>query len=526
MRGPPIPTETELKLAIAPGAVAGLARHPAVVACKRGRARTARLVSVYYDTADDWLAQQGVALRLRRDGRRWVQTVKGPQAGSSAGGMSTRAEFEWVVSGGELDPLRFSATPFRRVLAKALRRGLGARFTTDFKRTSIPLVFPDSTWATLRIDVGEIRIDGAQRPLRTPLHELEIELEAGDVLRLYELAHRLAADVAIVPELRSKAQRGVALRRPQTAKPVHAAGAEFAADSTTATALQAIMRSCLAQIEANAPGLIADDDPEWVHQMRIGVRRLRACLSLARRVVATARIEPLRVELRWLAQALGPARDLDVFATQTLPAVNGAVTMSGDDDSLRTALHELTQQAAERRAGARALARSAVASSRYVRLVLYSAALAAASSAGPTGDAGHRALLGAPARDFARPLLKRRQRALLDLGADLAHAAPETRHAARLAAKNLRYATEFFAPLFPHKRTRAFRKALETLQDELGAWNDAAVATHLAGELAGSPSLAAAAFGGWAAARAHARDRALDAAWSAFSKARPFWSRR
>jgi CHAD domain-containing protein len=134
-------------------------------------------------------------------------------------------------------------------------------------------------------------------------------------------------------------------------------------------------------------------------------------------------------------------------------------------------------------------------------------------------------VLERPAREFARPLLKRRHRALLDLGAGIAHAAPEARHAARLAAKKLRYATEFFAPLFAKKRTRSYRKALAALQEELGAWNDAAVAARLAGDLAGADAPAAAAFSGWAAALGAARAAALDEAWEAFSRIRPFWAK-
>ena len=91
--------------------------------------------------------------------------------------------------------------------------------------------------------------------------------------------------------------------------------------------------------------------------MRIGVRRLRACLSLARRTIATERIEPLRVELRWLAQALGPARDLDVFVTSTLPDFREAVAR-GSGAALSPALAKLAARTtARRRRGARAGAR-------------------------------------------------------------------------------------------------------------------------------------------------------------------------
>ena len=129
---------------------------------------------------------------------------QGTREPGSAGGLSDRPEFEWPVSGPRLDPLRFATTPFRRALGKAEQRGLGPRFTTDVRRTVIPLSFPDSTMARLCIDVGEVRTDDGEPVLRAPMHEIEIELEAGDPRRLYELAHTLAADVPLTLEPRPK----------------------------------------------------------------------------------------------------------------------------------------------------------------------------------------------------------------------------------------------------------------------------------------------------------------------------------
>ena len=203
-----------------------------------------------------------------------------------------------------------------------------------------------------------------------------------------------------------------------------------------------------------------------------------------------------------------------------------AVRHGGAAAPLAVALAKLAARAATRRKEARVLARAAVASPRFVRLVLSAAALANASGANAAGDAGHAAHLARPARDYARPLLRRRHRDLVALGIDLAHATPETRHAARLAAKKLRYAAEFFASLYPTKRTRSYRRALAALQDELGVWNDTTVAARLAAELAGPQSPAAAAFSGWAAARGAERGDALAAAWNGFAQARPFWSPR
>lgn len=514
-------TETELKLRIAPDAAAAIVRHPALKPFKRAPARASQLTSTYFDTPDGALAAAGVALRLRRDGKKWIQTVKGPAIREgSAGGLSARPEFEWPVSGPRLDPLRFAATPFRRTLGKAEQHGLGPRFTTHIKRTVVPLSFPDSTMAKLCIDVGEVRTDDGDPVLRAPMHEIELELEAGDPRRLYELAQALAADVPLALEPASKAERGYALRVAQVPEPLRASDIELARKCTAGAAFAAIMRGCLAQIEGNAHGVATGDDPEWIHQMRIGVRRMRACLSLARRTLDTARIEPLRVELRWLAQSLGPARDLDVFVTSTLPDFREAVAR-GSGASLAAPLAKLAARTASRRKEAREHARSAVASPRFVRLVLSVAALAASPD---LSGAPHDDKLARSAREVARPLLRRRHQTLISLGSDLAHAPPEARHAARLAAKKLRYAAEFFASLYPRKKTRAYRKALAILQEELGAWNDAAVAARVAAEITGPQSPAAAAFEGWAAARGVSRGEALSEAWTRFVKARPFWS--
>ena len=516
-----VPVETELKLSIPPVAAAGLNRHPLLKALRRGPSRKSLLTSTYFDTADLDLARQGIALRLRRDGRRWLQTVKGPPAQGQAGGLTARTEFEWPVVAFRLDPLRFATTPFRRALGKAERHGLAAKFTTEFTRTTLPLSFADSTMALLCIDVGEVHADVSGKRVSAPISEIELELEAGNPSRLYELAYALAADVPLALEPLGKAERGHALAHPRAAEPLKADDAPLSSGATAAEAFAAIIRACLAQVEGNANGLLKYEDPEWLHQMRIGVRRLRACLALAARSMAPTRVEPLRVELRWLAQVLGQARDNDVFSLETLPAFSTAVGRGSNAGALRPALRELAAQAATRRAETGTVARAAVASPRFLRLVLAAAALAASPSTGsPDPDA-----MVARARDIARPLLKRQHRALLALGTDLPHAAPETRHAARLAGKKLRYTTEFFAPLFAKKRARAYRRALTALQEELGAWNDAAVAARLAGELAGAASPAAAAFSGWAAAQGIARSAALDAAWTSFARAKPFWTR-
>ena len=123
------------------------------------------------------------------------------------------------------------------------------------------------------------------------------------------------------------------------------------------------------------------------------------------------------------------------------------------------------------------------------------------------------------------PDIDRRARRLAKAARRLANGGVDERHAIRIAAKKLRYATEFFATLFPARRARVYRKALAVLQDELGAFNDAAVAPRVAAALAGPTAAATVAIESWSAGRAGASGRGIAAAWSAFEAVAPFWKR-
>jgi len=107
--------EIELKLIAPAEALAAVRAHPAVAAAARGRMRTRQLVSTYYDTPGRDLAAAGVALRLRRAGARWLQTVKGE--GAAAAGVHRRTEFEWRLSAPKLDTTKLIRTPWRKLFA-------------------------------------------------------------------------------------------------------------------------------------------------------------------------------------------------------------------------------------------------------------------------------------------------------------------------------------------------------------------------------------------------------------------------
>jgi CHAD domain-containing protein len=288
-------------------------------------------------------------------------------------------------------------------------------------------------------------------------------------------------------------------------------------------ALRTIARECLQQIAANAAGLLADDDPEWVHQMRIGTRRLRSCLALAVRYLPPAAVDPLLLELKWLASTLGVARDWDVLATETLPAFAAQATA---DPARIPEVRRLRARVAARRSAARAAARVAVRSPRFQHLVLAVGRLCSAPAPASATAAGGRTDGDPPSvRRFSGKLLERRHHRLRKRAEACAPGTPEARHALRIAAKKLRYAAEFFAPLPLADREREYIHALAGLQDVLGRGNDAVTAARLVTQVArGDDDPTAAALRDWVEARGVATVPLLAPAWARFAAARRFWN--
>jgi CHAD domain-containing protein len=177
-------------------------------------------------------------------------------------------------------------------------------------------------------------------------------------------------------------------------------------------------------------------------------------------------------------------------------------------------LHALARRVAVRRGVARRAARAAIASPRYARLVLAVGNLVETLGAGAAPQ---------PASAAARMLLARRHRVLRRLAAGLDGASAEQRHAIRIAAKKLRYAAEFFAPLFKRKRVRAYLDALAALQQVLGRANDETVAVRICAEF--GLETAGAVVRTHAATNAAEHAQALRRAWKRFERAEPYWHR-
>lgn len=193
--------EIEIKLALGETGAERLQRHPLLAS---SAADMRHLGNTYFDTPTGELEAARIALRLRRDGDSWRQTLK--TSGEGSGGYSQRHEWEWPVTDGTLDLIGLAEVPPMVALGTDLLARLEPRFTTDFERRRWQLELAEAS-VEVALDQGEIR--AADR--RVPIHELELELKEGDPQALWHLALTFAATLPLRPADASKAARGSAL---------------------------------------------------------------------------------------------------------------------------------------------------------------------------------------------------------------------------------------------------------------------------------------------------------------------------
>jgi len=459
----PHPHEIELKLALPPGQAGAFLKR---MARRRSTPVQMGLVTRYFDTPDFALSAQGVALRVRRAGRRWLQTLK--TEGERQGGLSRRAEFEMAVAGGALDWTRFPAEALAYV-PEALRAQVEPVFETRFNRTAWLLKGKGGAQIEVALDVGEVRAGEASQPIC----EIELELKAGRPDALFALALEWAGAFDCLPFDISKAERGVRLAHRMVDEPVKSAAVQLDGGMSVEDGFAAICQACLAQFQANLPGVLVSDDIEYVHQARVALRRLRAALRLMRKACALP--DELMAGLRTLAAALGPARDWDVLCGETLPAI---APHYPDADAWQRGLHALEAH----RAGVRSAMRDALTQARPGAwlLALQRWLLQCGWQAVPQAQ---RLIQLSPLNAWARQALQKGHRPIVRGARDFGKLSPEKRHALRIAIKRQRYAAEFFKTLFGGHRQARYLAALRDAQDGLGRANDAHIAWGLLTEV-------------------------------------------
>jgi inorganic triphosphatase YgiF len=516
-----VPKEIEIKLELPPTSLPRLKKIPLLRALKTPAKRETQ-VSVYFDTDKHKLRKKGLMLRVRRVGNRYVQTIKA--TGNS--GLFERDEWEGEIAS-EMPDLRLAhGTALEPLLSDKFCRQLRPMFETRVRRTTYPVADGKRDIA-LTLDQGKI----ATGRRSEPLCEIELELKRGNGAELFDLARELTNALPAQLAIKSKSERGYELLEDKDVAAAKGAPIDLSADTSTREGFKAIGRACLKQIIGNEPALLAGD-AEGVHQMRVGLRRLRAAMSLFADILRDPETVALKQELKWLTGELAPARELEVLVTRVVAPVRRR-------HSQLAGVSSLSRDLAAQRAAALARAQDAVRSARFRALTLEIAAWLEGGQWTRPQDDLVRDRGEVPIEIFAAGQLTRRFRKIRKQGKILTQLDARRRHKLRIQAKKVRYAAEFFANLFPGKkasrRRKKFLSALEGVQDGLGDLNDIAVhedrITAIASDSGrsrrrrGSPKRAFAA--GLLSGREDARldavlENAADAC-AALARVKPFW---
>ncbi|UTW09700.1 CYTH domain-containing protein [Pseudomonas benzenivorans] len=200
--------ETEIKLRVSRETLAALREHPLLKKRNKSGWEQRELFNQYYDTPQRDLAQAKVALRLRRDGEQFIQTLK--TRGQSVAGLSERNEWDWYLSEAALDLPQLDDSCWPANLAELDKQQLKPIFSTDFVRQRAEIAWgrgKAKVVIEVALDLGQV-IAGEQQE---EICELELELRQGEPAALLELAAELAADLPLMPCDISKAERGYRL---------------------------------------------------------------------------------------------------------------------------------------------------------------------------------------------------------------------------------------------------------------------------------------------------------------------------
>jgi len=490
--------EVELRLAVPPAARAGVSQD-----LLRGKVTTEVLRARYFDTAERCLASAGISLRVREEGTRRVQTVK-------VGGADAMRRVEHEVElepGAEpvVDVRRHldspAAQPLHDALARSADGALMLQFTTDVKRTRRIVT---SRGARIEVAFDEGRIRAAGRSL--PVCELELELKRGPASALAGLASDWITRRGLWLSMSSKAERGSWLARgDDRVAPVTARTPELEESAQALRFLAAVLTSCLHQILGNAAHVAAGrESDEVVHQLRVGLRRLRTALRELAGFGADFP-ETWEATLRAAFSELGEFRDVELI----VPTYAAQIAAAGAPD-----LPPLQTSTRARRP------RTTVRDPGFQRVLLEVLACSLQPPPAAIDESGQPPL--------AKPMLVSHLHALhrrvVRDGRRFAALDADRQHRVRKRLKRLRYLSEFAAPLFSQRRVERFLAAWKDAQDALGDYNDLHIAS--AAYRAHAAKHPAAWFAvGWLEAGKKRGVKRCARALKAAGKATPFWER-
>ncbi|WP_181707195.1 CHAD domain-containing protein [Chthonobacter rhizosphaerae] len=458
--------EAELKFQLTRADLARLSAGTGIEDLVVGTTEVADLVTTYWDTPDGDLKAAKISLRVRRRNGAFEQTVK---AGGEPGlALSSRTECSVDIDTDTPDVALIPDPEVRALVAGRLNGApLEPAFSIEVRRTSRILVTRAGDEIEYVLDDGAA-VSGADR---ADILEAEFELKSGDPRSLFAVAKQALAGVPIRFSRDTKADRGFRLKAGDggaTWSPVKAVEPVLDPDGTVEEALRAVLRSCLAQIAANAVAVQTSDDAEGPHQLRVGLRRLRSALLVFRSVIDPVSAARLNEEVKWLGQVVGDLRDVDVLIDEIVEPCGAHIDVSG-----------LVSVLKERRVRIRQTVVSTLASDRVGGFLIDLAAYTEGRGWLSFSDLNQTAALSAPVASFAKTAIVRRWGKVARMGRRVDELDGEERHDLRKAFKKLRYTLDFFAGLVDRKDEKRMLRDVKRAQEILGYLNDVRMAEGL-----------------------------------------------
>jgi inorganic triphosphatase YgiF len=478
--------------------------------------RAQRVQTIYFDTAENHLFNAGITLRWRKLGsRKPVMTFK--VAGSPSASLFERTEIEIPAGQNGIDIALFGTDIGKFVLKVTDGAELLPRYQTSFKRIITEIRSPQSVFE-VAIDEGQF-IDTDQA---WPLHELELELKSGPPSDMLDFAKVLATKAGLRLELTSKSERCFILAGVQKQKRYKEEKQRIHPEMQLDAVIVAILAEGMQHFTAHIQPFRDEADARSVHQMRVGLRRLRTALKAFHKAFPQASFALFSARARELASGLGLARECDAFRELVFTHPMAHRNCPDDAKYLEASLISLRTQAY---AGAMEMINGLVSTLFIIDMQNYIARRGWRSEISDI----ELAMLTETADRFAKNTLgdlfgkaKKRGKALIEKS-------DEERHEFRIALKKLRYNAQFFAPLFKNARLyRNWSDNLVPLQNSLGVSNDLAGAQDMLNRLSareqGDFSRSAGFILGWFSAQSETADAKIEKQWKTFRKMPVFWN--
>jgi len=475
-----------------------------------------RLRAKYYDTSRHSLARANMALRLRKEGHVWYQTLKvAPQAASVV-----RHEHNvrlTIPSGVEphIDAALHTTferwLDFNRVLKKNESHELRCVFETDIKRLRAPLRSRRGL-IEYALDTGSISSSTSEfetsleaagassSPFSLPVCEIELELISGSALALVETANRLVRDYGVWLDVRSKAMRGDALSAgrlitlPSKAQQIH-----VSSDMSVDSFFDEVRKECIRHLLINASQTASVEGytAEHVHQMRVALRRLRTAIKLFSNN-STTNLQAWADQAKNLAAELGKNRDIDVMSESIWPQLRAIGA-----PLIEFQAHECAQSPT-------ALIREKKVQQWFLELI--------------KSDLQSQDLNKDTHWSEIIPVIIKWHKKCKKGAKNFSVMALEERHQLRKRMKRLRYALEFIERGENIKKFKSFNKILAATQNELGTYNDFQVALENYRQLVAVDPAAWFAVG-WLQAQLHESELRCAKVLSDFVESKAPWSK-